>query len=456
MLKTNYFEFEHDLEESVTAFCPLDSHEIEVVATQNEKAVDNFLVDVTVDQKNFQFVYTLKDDVELIQKRFKKRFLKASIYKVLSDVCNTVLPWGALTGIRPTKLAYQCLNTIGEYKDYFKNEMLVSDVKLRLVEDILDAQSDYTAEIGSVSALYVSVPFCPSRCLYCSFVSNVISKEKFINEYIEGLCEEIRQSKPLAKNLRSVYIGGGTPVCLTDEQFEKILQAVGQVDCEYTIEAGRPDSIDKNKLELMKTYGVTRVCVNPQTFCDKTLSNLSRKHTAQDIIDKFALVKSFGFDVNMDLIAGLPGENFEIFKASVDKVKELSPENVTVHTLALKRGSLLKERVDRLTDGDIVEMVDYASKTFASAGYRPYYLYRQKYMAGNLENTGYSKIGKECVYNLDNMEEWGQIIGCGANAVSKRIFKKEDRIERYGAPKDISTYIAKISEILTKKKELFK
>ncbi|HBK02626.1 MAG TPA: coproporphyrinogen dehydrogenase HemZ, partial [Clostridiales bacterium] len=242
---------------------------------------------------------------------------------------------------------------------------------------------------------------------------------------------------------------------LKTEHFAAVLDAIGKQNIEYTVEAGRPDCITEEKLKLMKEYGVTRVCVNPQTFSDKTLALIGRKHTAQETIDKYFLTKSYGFDVNMDLIAGLPEETFFDFKASLDKAIELSPENITVHTLCLKKGSKLKESMDRLTGEEVPKMVDYAHIALHSASYSPYYLYRQKYMAANLENTGYAKAGKECIYNIDIMEEIASILACGANAVGKRLFSTENRIERLGEPKDIKTYLNKLDKIIEEKNQLF-
>ena len=208
-------------------------------------------------------------------------------------------------------------------------------------------------------------------------------------------------------------------------------------------------------LELLKKYGVNRICINPQTFNDKTLKVIGRKHTAEDIYRKYALAKEFGFTVNMDLIAGLTGESFEDFKFSLDKAVELDPDNITVHTLSLKKGSKLKESTDRLPEGEISKMIDYSVYKLINNGFNPYYMYRQKYMAGNLENTGYTKKGKACVYNVDVMEEITDNLACGANAVTKKLIISENRIERYGAPKDIKTYIEKVDKIIEEKNKFF-
>ncbi|MGN0819503.1 MAG: coproporphyrinogen dehydrogenase HemZ [Christensenellaceae bacterium] len=455
MLKTDLTQFENDLNEVVRQFDGGENLEIVMNCALAEKAKDNFSVSVNIENSCYDYVYTLSCCNALEEKRYKKRYLKSSLYQALSAYFGVELPWGALTGIRPTKLAYQSLSERGEFHDYFTKNMFVSEKKTKLISDILNAQSDYIEHNDDNCDLFLGIPFCPSRCSYCSFVSNVISKEKLLKDYVGALIKETLASKRLIKNLRSVYIGGGTPVALENEDFCRILQAVGNPQTEYTVEAGRPDCITEEKLEIMKSYGVTRVCVNPQTFCNETLKRLNRLHTAEDIFDKYALTKRYGFDVNMDLIAGLSGEDFATFKNSVDTAISLRPENITIHTLSLKHGSKLKESCERLIVADIEKMVDYAHETLYKAGYNPYYLYRQKYMAGNLENTGYALKGKECVYNIDIMEETAQIIANGANAVSKSVENDLNKIERCGAPKDIKTYIEKVDSIIGAKKALF-
>jgi len=256
--------------------------------------------------------------------------------------------------------------------------------------------------------------------------------------------------------LRSIYIGGGTPVALPNEHLDRVLTELDDISkgVEFTVEAGRPDCITKTNLEILKKHGVTRICINPQTFSDITLELLGRNHTAQDVVDKFLMAKN-EFIVNMDLIAGLDGESVEDFKNSIDKAIALSPDNITVHTLCIKRGSKLAETESRLSGNEVSQMVDYARETLKAHGYKPYYLYRQKYMAGNLENVGYAKEGKACVYNVNVMEEISSTVACGANAISKRVYNGGERIERSASPKDILTYLNKIDKIKQEKAKLF-
>ena len=392
---------------------------------------------------------------ELEEKRYIKRYAKLSVYKTLLTLTGMHMPWGALTGIRPTKMAQSQLLLTGEYEQFFK-DMDVSMEKTELVKSILKSQEGIYEVSSNNTDFFVGIPFCPTRCSYCSFISNDLkSSKKLVEPYVDVLCEEIEFSKQFIKNLRSVYIGGGTPVTLPKELLVKVLKAIGDNGVEFTVEAGRPDCITEESLEILKEHGVTRICVNPQTFNDKTLALIGRRHTAKDVFDKFELAKKYGFNVNMDLIAGLPQENIEDFIHSIDTAISLSPDNITVHTLCLKKGADLT-RVNRRLEGlTAFNMVEYSHKALKDAGYLPYYLYRQKYMAGNLENTGYAKPNKACVYNIDVMEEISNNVACGANAVSKAIFDGGERIERYANPKDVRTYIAKIETLKAEKTKLF-
>ena len=446
---TNLQWMEADFIEASKFFQNAESLEVEHVHTEMDTCVYD---SVSIGDKTYDYSKDIGICNDLEKKRYVKRYAKLSLYKSLSDYLGQKLVWGALTGIRPVKYAY----SIGEnWREKMAEEMMVDESKLDIVGRIIEEQKGiYELKEGNCD-FFVSIPFCPSRCLYCSFLSNEIGKEKQLDGYIDALVKEIESAKPLIKNLRSVYVGGGTPVSLPLPMLERVLNAIGKVDCEYTVEAGRPDVIERETLELLKKYGVTRICINPQTFNDKTLKIIGRKHTAEDIYKKFAMAKEFGFIVNMDLIAGLTGESFEDFKFSIDKAVELNPDNITVHTLSLKRGSKLKETTQRLAEGEIAKMIDYSVYKLINNGFNPYYMYRQKYMAGNLENTGYTKSGKVCLYNVDVMEEISDNLACGANAVTKKLIIDENRIERYGAPKDIKTYIDKIDKIIEEKNKFF-
>lgn len=452
MIETNRQDYKKELEEVVYMFSSGEGLEI----SHFQESSDGEYVDtVTVNGKVYSVknYHTPKDFLD--KKRYEKRFSKLCLYNALSNYFGVKLKWGALTGIRPIKMA----RDLGEnFEREFKSIFGVSDKKIALVKEILQTQEGLYDKNSKYSGLFIGIPFCPSRCAYCSFISEEIGKTKYAEEYKDALVKEITALSGKTEKVRSVYVGGGTPVCLTDEHFSEILSAVNKVvksGIEFTVEAGRPDVINKEKLQIMKDAGVTRVCVNPQTFSDRTLKLIGRKHTASDVIEKFELVKSYGFTINCDIIAGLVGESLQDFQNTVDTAIRLNPENITVHTLCLKRGAKLKTETDRLEVDYIDQMIDYSHKALKKAGYNPYYLYRQKYAAENLENTGYSKPNKECIYNIDVMEENSDNPACGANAVSKRVFLSENRIERYGSPKDIKTYVRKIDKIIDEKNKFF-
>lgn len=455
MIDTDLKFVENELREVVSLFDGGDSLNIRHRFKESENKFTNT---VTVNGKVYAYgnlVGEINDEIE--KKRLVKRYAKLSLYKALSNFFDINLPWGALTGIRPTKLAYRQIEKSGEFIEFFTDVMKVSKEKTDLTAAVIEAQRGIYEKDDSNTDFFVFIPFCPSRCKYCSFISaDIKSAEKHVDDYVDALVDEINSSARFIKKLRSIYIGGGTPVALSDERLEKILIAIDKINTgvEYTVEAGRPDVITESNLRLLKKHNVTRICINPQTFSDKTLSLLGRKHTATDVVEKYMLAKDM-FSVNMDLIAGLEGETEGDFKNSLDKAIELSPDNITVHTLCIKRGSYLAETENRLS-GEVVQgMVEYAHSALKQAGYLPYYLYRQKYMAGNFENVGYTKPGKACVYNIDVMEEIAQNVACGANAISKRVFFGGERIERSASPKDVPTYIQKLQAIKENKRKLF-
>ncbi len=404
----------------------------------------------------YDFEEECKADDELVFKRLAKRSCKLAFYKVISSAKGKSLPWGALTGIRPTKLAY---NEIADGRDFEKlfSDACVSPENTALVKKILEVQKGFYKKGGQ--DLYVSLPFCPSKCDYCSFITAPIENtRKFVGEYVNCIVKELYSIKPFIDNLRSVYIGGGTPLVLDNAQLTPIYAAINELfgsNFEYTVEAGRPDVFTEEKCALAKEYGVNRICVNPQTFNDETLKKIGRKHTAEQTLSAYAIAEKYGFDINIDLIAGLADETAEDFAYSLERAISLSPAAITVHTLSLKSGAKLKENTKKLFVAGIGEMINISREKLTAAGYEPYYLYRQKYQAGGFENVGWAKRGKACVYNIDVMEEITDNIAVGANAISKRLFGDEDRIERYATPKDIPTYIAKLEKIIADRKNLF-
>lgn len=415
----------------------------------------------TVDGRSFFFEDRGQVRDELEFKRFERRFSKLRLYHILSDLYGEEMPWGALTGIRPTKLAYTELEQGRDFTDLFRL-MRVREDNIRLVGDILKAQKGIYEKKDGNTDLFVSIPFCPTKCAYCSFITAPIDKTRhFLPAYLDCLDKELAAAKESIGNLRSVYIGGGTPFALDAPDLERVLKSVDPIykglapEAEYTVEAGRPDVFSEDKLKLLKDYGVTRICINPQSFFDETLQKIGRKHTAADIYRAFETSKKYGFTINVDLIAGLTDETPAVFEQSVLKAVETGAENITVHCLSLKSGAKLKEETSYLENDFISDMVATSRSILSENGYAPYYMYRQKYQVGNNENVGWTKPNKACVYNIDIMEETADNLAVGANAVSKRVWTDKGLITRFASQKDLPTYIANVDEIIQKKREFF-
>ena len=403
-----------------------------------------------------------------------KNNLKKCLYRALSEYTNKELPWGTLTGIRPTKIAVSMIEN-GESDDkvlkYYKDVYLTSDKKADLSIDIAHREIDILSDIhyDEGYSLYIGIPFCPTTCLYCSFTSFPRSiYEKKIGEYIACLKKEIDYVAEAFndKFLDSVYIGGGTPTTLTAGELKELISYLkAKLDLrrthEFTVEAGRADSITQDKLLVLKEMGVTRISVNPQTFKQDTLDLIGRRHTVDQVIDAYNLARSMGFDnINMDLIVGLPGETIDDVEMTLKKVRELAPDSVTVHSLAIKRASKLNQWIEDhgiecISNSD--DIMDMTMSVCDEMGLKPYYLYRQKNMSGNFENVGYAKPGKEGIYNILIMEEKQSIVALGAGTVTKRVFHEGDnyRMERCDNVKDVNLYIDKIDEMIDRKRKLF-
>lgn len=417
-----------------------------------------FYNDFVVDGKAYSFKDEGQGCDEIEFKRLERRFGKLGLYAILSELYKEDMPWGALTGIRPTKMAYTEKEAGRPFRPLFE-KMRVKEENIALVEEVLRAQEEIYEKKDGNTDFFVSIPFCPTKCSYCSFITAPIDKTRgFLPDYLDCLEREIFAAAPLTGNLRSVYIGGGTPLVLECEALERVLKAVERVrtnGCEYTVEAGRPDVFTEEKLRLLKEYGVTRICVNPQSFSDKTLERIGRRHTAAELYRAFDMAAKFGFDVNADLIAGLTDETYEEFVFSVNEAVKTGADNITVHCLSLKSGAKLKEECSYLENPSVSDMVAASREILRAAGYVPYYMYRQKYQTGNNENVGWTKAGKACVYNIDIMEETADNLAVGANAVSKRVYNLQNRIERFASQKDLKTYIGKIDEIIARKNKFF-
>lgn len=414
----------------------------------NENSINNF--EFTANQM-------IKSD------KFIKRFLKIELYNLLSKLTNKCLPWGSLTGIRPTKLFYELKKETGSSilaKNELINTFKVSPQKAQVVWEVTKNQSKIELNDNLIN-LYINIPFCTSKCYYCSFISAPINQcIQQVEPYVNALIKEIKAAKEIIiKNnyiVKTIYVGGGTPTSISAQQLDEILSELTYPVEEFTVEAGRPDTITKEKLDILKKHKVTRISINPQTFSNKTLKEIGRAHTANDVINAYKLALPYNFIINMDLIAGLSNESFSTFKKSLTTTTNLSPDNITIHTLSVKRTSKLKDGEGVMgEENEVKKMIDYSYGVLLENGYNPYYLYKQKNMLGNLENIGYAKPNKECLFNIDSMEEVATIMAVGANAISKRYYSLENRIERQANVKNIEEYIKRIDEIIIKKQEFF-
>ena len=396
----------------------------------------------------------------LEQTRRVKRAAKVLVYDFMSAHCGATLPYGSLTGVRPTKLFHDLTAKGEDAFALFTRDLRVSEDKAKLIQSVCRAQQGLKRERNDSADIFVNIPFCTTRCSYCSFISAEIGRVKrFIPAYVELLVKEIEAAREIIRErgftLRAVYVGGGTPTSLPDEDFARVLGALKGFNAEFTVEAGRPDTICASKLDIMDKTGVTRISVNPQSLNDKTIALIGRKHTATDFFRAYDLARKYPFDINCDLIAGLPGEDEEDFARSADGVFRLLPDNVTVHTLALKKGSGLKLAGFDNSSGATAGMVDYARALAEGQGYIPYYMYRQKYMSGNLENAGYCLPGKQCLYNIDVMEECANIIACGAGGISKLYLPEQNRLERLADPKGLDVYLERGERLIAAKRAFF-
>ena len=395
--------------------------------------------------------------------------LASLVYALLRDWTGQRPPWGKMTGVRPVRLIHDKRAagwTAEQIDHWFLERFDCSEEKYRMALRIADLQEPILRR-GSVPgaySLYIGIPFCPSRCSYCSFVScNLDRDRKLVQPYVDCLCREVEairaQADKAGLQLCSIYIGGGTPTSLSADQLRQLMGTVRQnFDLskllEYTVEAGRPDCTDAEKLRIIKKYGATRISINPQTFSDTVLQNIGRRHTAQDIIDCFAAARAAGHtNINMDLIAGLPGDTVEGFAASLRQAIALAPENITVHTLTLKRASNIVVEHRAADYADVAAMLD-SCRMLAEAGYRPYYMYRQKGTLQNLENIGWAKPGFECLYNIYIMEEVHTILSAGAGGSTKLVIpgQRRGKIERIFNFKYPTEYIDRFAELLDRKK----
>lgn len=396
-----------------------------------------------------------------------ERVMAIALYEAFRELTGITSPWGILTGIRPVKLMRNIAGTHDEQYavDYFEEKFLVSEEKTSLCYETMKNEDKILSlsEPNSFS-LYVAIPFCPTRCSYCSFVSHSIEKtRRLIPRYLKLLCEEIKCAGDIAKRqnlkLETIYVGGGTPTTLSADELSILIDTINGCfdvkNCrEFTVEAGRPDTITAEKLQLLQGKSVTRISINPQTMLDKTLQEIGRGHSTDDTRNAFEISEKFHFkSINTDLIAGLPNETRDDFQFSLEEVLSHNPNNITIHTLAMKRSSRINKSGDFEPNPiETNKMLIYAKEKLSNMGYKPYYLYRQSNMVGNLENVGWAKGHSECLYNVYIMDETHTILACGASAVSKIKQMNGTRLERVFNYKYPYEYIDRFEEILNRKK----
>ena len=485
-LYTDRPDFFNDISEEIRLFLPAAELELStdipvsdngdyILAVLGNDGI-SFAAEAEFVRSGEHFSYThispYRNETPLIEKRYAKRCIKISVFRCLRKAFPSApLPWGSLTGIRPTRLLRELILTEGEAeaRRLMLDEFDVSTEKYGLARRIVTVQEDILSSVKPNDVdVYIGIPFCRTRCLYCSFASQLRTKKTDMAPYLSALEKDISLGAAMAEEaglrVRSLYLGGGTPTVLTADELRSLIEHTLSAyrvapGTEFTVEAGRPDTITREKLEALLSCGVTRISVNPQTMCDSTLRAVGRDHSSEDIIDCFNTARAMGFDsVNMDLIAGLPGEDESSMRHSIDEILKLGPDCLTVHTLAIKRSSRLHEHLNEivLPNADVVEhMTAIGAEGAERLGMLPYYMYRQKYMAGNMENVGYSKPDKVCIYNIDMMEDALSIIAHGAGAMTKRVFNEGGRIERVPNPKDIDTYIAKLAATNEARRRLF-
>lgn len=475
VVKLNKTQFEYDIHSIVKAFYP--EKDVKVLTPDSvykdkewfHKEPDIYIdfYEDRIEVKAQELYYQSLDEHEKMYKDEFKKFL----YKCLCKETKKTLPWGNLTGIRPTKIAMGMLESgqaDNEILSYMEEEHYVSKEKAVLSLDIAKREKSLLDQLHYENgySLYIGIPFCPTTCLYCSFTSYPIcSWKNKMEQYLEAVFKEIDFVAEAYKDkiLDTVYIGGGTPTTLEADELDKLITKVKSTfnfkDVkEFTVEAGRADSITYDKLMVLKKHNVSRISINPQTMKDETLKMIGRRHTVDEVIEAFRMARQIGFDnINMDIILGLPGEMEEDVAYTVEEIEKLKPDSLTVHSLAIKRASRLhswitENGIETLNNTD--KTMEIAAKAAENMEMKPYYLYRQKNMSGNFENVGYATNGKEGIYNILIMEEKQTIVALGAGSITKVVLP-DGRIERCDNVKDVGLYIEKIDEMIERKKSLF-
>lgn len=467
----NGFSCAYDMEIFMNLFFEKNEDVIIMTNLKHENNLINVYAEIIYKGKTYceDCYYPLSDeetDGRVLKKHYTCAVTKA-FCQTARKIRNVSLPWGVMSGIRPAKVVRQYREegySYDEIKEILMSLYEVSEKKAELALRVAENEKQILSGIGKNSvSIYIGIPFCPTRCLYCSFVSTDLKKSgKYTDDFVRLLVKETEKTGEILKRLslyaENIYIGGGTPTSLSAEQLKKIFDAVeknlkNDRLKEYTLEAGRPDTITKEKLIAAKCAGVNRISINPQTMNDVTLKKIGRCHTSDMIKTAYSLARECGFDnINMDLIAGLPDETAEMFRYSLNEVLKMNPENITVHSMCVKKAAALRFSEIELTKSRVMnEMLDYTAEAMERTGREPYYMYRQKNISGNLENVGYAEKSRMSFYNINIMEEAQTIIALGGGAVTKIV--KGDRIERIFNFKDPYEYINRFDEIIAKKEE---
>ena len=480
-IRVNSEMFAYDMFHITKAFCR--GKEIQQTVNADYQNV----IEMTLKEANFKI--SEAEVVDLQDRKSKKRYVNLKVYEWLREVTGEELSWGIMTGVRPTKPMMNLLEeelSDDEVIKWMQENYRVTDEKAHLGLQVAKKEKELLEQLDYKDgySLYVGIPFCPSICSYCSFSSYPLAQwEKRVDEYLDAVCKELTFIAECSKEkkLNTIYIGGGTPTTLNPKQLDKLLTHLethfSYADLkEITVEAGRPDSITREKLEILKAHNIGRISINPQTMQQKTLDVIGRKHTVEDIRRVYSIARELGFDnINMDLIAGLPGETAEDMRDTLMQIKEMAPDSLTVHALAMKRASRLTQEKkqeapqSRQEEAQIAEtlseMIELAGEFASEMDLEPYYLYRQKNIAGNFENVGYAKVDKAGIYNILIMEEKQSIVAVGAGASTKIVVPEEQviidpktgnpkRIVRSENVKDVEQYISRIDEMIERKGEL--
>lgn len=475
LVKLNRPEFEYDIHSLIKAFYPKE----DVSVSAEEKAFDvPAILQMDISYYDDRICIAWQENryaefsIDFMDRIETKNKLKQQLYRMLSEYTGKTLPWGTLTGIRPTKIPMKLLEegrSCAEIHRYMEDTYFTSEEKIKLATDIAKRELALLKKIDYENgySLYIGIPFCPTNCLYCSFTSYPLTVwAKRVDDYLSALEREIDfvSEKFAGKHIDTVYIGGGTPTTLEPHQLDRLIRKIkarfNLSGClEFTVEAGRPDSITEEKLRVLKEHGISRISINPQTMKQETLQLIGRHHTVEQTVESFHMARELGFDnINMDLIMGLPAETLSDVRNTMERLAELEPDNITVHSLALKRAARLNIYKEDYKGYEMVNTQEHMDLTASFAedmGLFPYYLYRQKGMAGNLENVGYAKPGKAGIYNVLIMEEVQDIVALGAGSISKRIYK-DGKIERCENVKDVAQYIERIDEMIERKQKLYK